>query len=298
MTAARVLFCMGATKAGTSWLYRALHDHPDCALRAVKELHYWDTADAGARDKQVVALTVRRDGFLRDRAAAEAAGRGWQVANMDRRIADLGGLIAVLRGDRTDDTAYRAYLFGAADGRLVADMTPGYAVLPGAVVGRMAAFDPGAAFVYLLRDPLSRLWSHIRMQAQRQRQPHEDFVEKANNILWRILHKGQEGHILERGDYPGTVARLRAAVPAGRLRVQLAETMYTAPGFAALCRWLGLAEHAAPGAERVHAGPEAPMRDDLRIKALRFLKDHYDWAARELGPLPDNWRQNYAGACA
>jgi hypothetical protein len=34
--------CVGAQKAGTSWLYRELEPHPDFWMPPVKELHYLD----------------------------------------------------------------------------------------------------------------------------------------------------------------------------------------------------------------------------------------------------------------
>ena len=34
--------CVGAQKAGTSWLYRQLEPHPDFWMPPVKELHYFD----------------------------------------------------------------------------------------------------------------------------------------------------------------------------------------------------------------------------------------------------------------
>ena len=252
MTGANLLYVVGATKAGTSWLYRALHDHPDCAPRAVKEAHYWDTFDAGAQARQLVAFKSRLAEFQGGRARALAEERQWQVANMDRRIATMAGLIGAIGGDRTGDAAYRAWLTDGTDGRLSTDMTPGYSVLPVPVLERMAAVSPRALFVFLIRDPLARLWSHIRMQAERFRQDHETFAEKANNILWRILHRGQETHILERGDYPATVARLRAAVPPARLRVAYCEELFTQAGFAAMCGFLDIAPLTVDGSERVH----------------------------------------------
>ena len=36
-----LLFCVGATKAGTSWLFDYLKHHPECHLRSVKELQYF-----------------------------------------------------------------------------------------------------------------------------------------------------------------------------------------------------------------------------------------------------------------
>ncbi len=293
------LYCLGATKAGTSWFYRALHDHPECHLRAVKELHYWDTFAPEAQERQVAAYRARLAGFEAERAAAEAAGIGWKAANMRRRIADMSGLIAVLEGAREGDRGYRDWMRdGLGEKRLVADMTPAYALLPETRLLRMARVSGLTRFVYLIRDPLARLWSHVRMQAVRQRQPGQEVGQKANATLWRILHRGQETHILERGDYPAIVARLRAALPEGALRVEFIERLVTAEGWRAMCGWLGLSDHPAEGEARPHEGPAVALREDLAAKAVGFLKEHYDWAAREMGPLPQEWQDTLARARA
>lgn len=286
-----LLYCVGATKAGTSWFYRALHGHPDCALPAVKEVHYWDTFEAGPRQRQVAAFRSRLEGLRQARAAAE----GWQAANLDRRVAEMTALLAVLKGGREGDLAYYRWMAARIGGRrLTADMTPAYGTLPAAVLRRMAALSPRALFVYLVRDPLARLWSHVRMQAERQKQPDEDFAEKANNTLWRILNRGQETHVLARGDYPATVARLRAAVPADRLRVEYCERLYSGEGQREMAEFLGIGYHPADGQAKAHEGPRAVLRADLAAQAARFLKDHYDWAARNLGPLPQAWQDTLA----
>jgi hypothetical protein len=287
-----ILFCVGATKAGTSWLFRMLADHPDCALRSVKEAHYWDTFDPDVRARQVQAFGRRLSGLQHKRSLAAANGVAWQVASLDRQIVDLTALIGVLEGDRAGDAAYKAWLSVDGGTRLTGDLTPGYATLSRDSFVRMAGLSGVVRFVYLIRDPLARLWSHVRMQAERQRQPHETFEEKANSTLWRILHRGQETHILQRGDYPATVARLRAAVPATMLRVEYCERLFTESGLRDMCAFLGIRfpETAAP--KVVHEGPKAIMRPELAPVAVRFLKEHYDWAAREMGPLPREWQDN------
>jgi hypothetical protein len=291
---APVVFCVGATKAGTSWFYRALHEHPGCALKSVKELHYWDTFDADARDKQVAGLQARFDTFMATKSEAHAAGRGWQVKNMQRRLRDLSGLIDVILGDRAGDAAYAEWLAEGAGDRLVADITPNYALLSEPVLARMVAAYPEARWVYLIRDPLDRLWSHVRMQAHRQRQPHEEHQQKANGTMWRILNKGHETHILDRGDYEATVTRLRSVVPKDQLRVDFCERLFTSEGWAGMCSYLTLEPTEVDGADPAHEGPKAVLRDDLKPQAIRFLRRHYDWAAREVGPLPDNWQRNLA----
>lgn len=293
MTTPVVLFCVGATKAGTTGFYRLLHDHPACALPAVKEAHYWDTFDPALRAKQVAAYERRLGELAAQKAQAAALERGWQVRNLERRITDMTALIAVLQGDRSDDAAYLRWLTeGRGPGHVFADITPHYASLPDTVLHRMVAASPQARVIYLLRDPLDRLWSHIRMQARRQRQDHEIYEEKANNILYRILHHGQETHILERGDYAAVIRKLRRVVPQERLHIVFAEDLRTLQGAAKVCDMLGIAAPAALPEGAAHAGPPVVMLDKLRLRAQKLLYEQYDWVARNIGPLPQRWQEN------
>ena len=295
MGAPTLLFCLGATKAGTTWLYRYLHDHPDCAMPAVKEAHYWDTFDADQREKQLVAFRVRLREMREQKRDAADLGRGWQVENLDRRINEMKDLVAVLEGDRDGDAAYLDWLTrDRGEAALVGDMTPNYATLDDDILARMRDLSPAAKFVFVIRDPLDRLWSHIRMQARRQRQDHEKYEKKSNNILYRILNRGQETHILERGDYPKIIRKLRRVIPEGRLLIQFAEDLFTAEGLARFCAFLGIAPVAATVAAPVHEGPEVVMLDKLRPKALGLLNEHYEWVARNVGPLPQRWQDNLA----
>ncbi|SEW01791.1 Sulfotransferase family protein [Cognatiyoonia koreensis] len=293
-----LLYCVGATKAGTSALYRYLHDHDACKLPPVKEAHYWDTFDPAIREKQIIAYRDRLSELHVMRDDAKAAGLGWKVANMERRIASMRGLIAVLGGDRDGDLAYAAWLLdGAEHARLVADMTPNYALVDDATLQRMADLSATTRFIYLMRDPIDRLWSHIRMQARRFRQDGEVYAKKANNILWRVVNAGQETHLMARGDYAATVARLRRIVPEGRLFLGFAETLFTVDGLTRLCEFLGI-PYQPSDAKRVHEGEAVKMRDDLRPKVADFLKEQYDWVAMNVAPLPDHWQHSLKRAYA
>ena len=297
MATPTLLYGMGATKAGTSWLYRYLHDHPDCAMPAVKEAHYWDTFDADDLEKQLVFYRVRLREMRDAKVDAADAGRGWQVENLDRRINEMKTLVDTLEGDRTDDAAYFDWLLtGRSDARLVGDLTPNYATLSDDVIARMRDAQPASKFVFLIRDPLDRLWSHIRMQARRQRQAHEVYEKKSNNILFRMLNRGQETHILERGDYPKIIRKLRRLIPEGRLLIQFTEDLFTPQGLARVCEFLGIRAAKSDVQQPVHEGPEVVMLDKLRPRALGLLNEHYEWVARNIGPLPQRWQDNQARA--
>jgi hypothetical protein len=297
MAAPAVLYCVGATKAGTSWLYRYLHDHPNCAMPAVKEAHYWDTFDADDLEKQLVFYRVRLREMRDTKLDAADAGRGWQVENLDRRINEMKALVAVLEGDRADDRAYLGWMLdGRTDGQIVGDMTPNYATLSDDMIARMRDAAPASKFIFLIRDPLDRLWSHIRMQARRQRQAHEVYEKKSNNILYRMLNRGQETHILERGDYPKIIRKLRRLIPEGRLLIQFTEDLFTPLGLKSVCDFLGIATVKPEVQQPVHRGPEVVMLDKLRPRALGLLNEHYEWVARNIGPLPQRWQDNLARA--
>ena len=297
MTAPVILYCVGATKAGTSWLYRYLHDHPECAMPAVKEAHYWDTFDADDLDKQLAAFRLRLRELRKEKADAAEEGRDWQVDNLDRRINEMKALMAALSGDRTADAAYLAWMLEGRDAAaLVADMTPNYATISDEALIRMRDASPTAKFLFLIRDPLDRLWSHIRMQARRQRQDHEVYEKKANNILHRMLNRGMETHILARGEYPAIIRKLRRIIPEARLLIQFTEDLLTAEGLAQLCTFLGIKSTKAEVTQPVHAGPPVVMRDRLRLRALGMLNEHYEWVARNVGPLPQRWQDNRARA--
>lgn len=264
-------------------------------MPAVKEAHYWDTFDPEVRDQQTTRYRVRLRELRDMKVEAREAGQGWKVKNMDRRINEMKGLLAVLEGDRAGDTAYRAWLIeDRGTPQLVADMTPSYATLPDDILARMISLSPKAKVVFLIRDPLDRLWSHIRMQARRQRQAHEVYEKKANNILYRMLNRNQERHILRRGDYPSIIRRLRRVVPEDQLRVQFAEDLFTLEGVSTICDFLGIAPVAAEVKTTVHEGPEVVMLDKLRPRAAGLLEEHYEWVARNIGPLPQRWQDNRA----
>ncbi|EAR52810.1 hypothetical protein OG2516_01249 [Oceanicola granulosus HTCC2516] len=294
-----LLFGVGATKAGTSWLYRALADHPEARLPTVKEAHYWDSFAPEARAHQAKVFRRQRAAFARQQAQFAEVGNARRADNFRQRGEDMDALIEVIEGPRDDDSAYRDWLLRDAGGaRLVADLTPAYGLLPEPMLERMLATAEDAKVIYLVRDPLARLWSHVRMLAERRLGEGETLEAKANMILSRIVRQGGEQHVTARGDYAATVARLRRVVPRERLMVAFCEEMFTPAGWEAICAFLGLTPAPAALGRRVHEGPRAEMREDLVAPALDLLGPQYEWVAEHVGPLPARWQANLAKVTA
>lgn len=284
------MFCVGATKAGTSWLYSYLADHEDCALRSVKELHYFDSLDLDFAkftlnnlENQIDRLTIKAAGLDGDEREAVLA-----------RVSDAQALAALIAAGEDNPEGYIAYLTGGSEGKkLVGDLTPAYALLSEERLSQMARLAEDVRVVFVMRDPLDRLWSHVRMNAKRQAKPGQDMEQKARNMLNRIVRKGEERGVVDRGDYQTIVEKLRAVVPEDKLYVTFFEEMVTPEGVAALCEFLGLSYRPAQTEKRVHEGIPMKMNDGQKRAAQDFLAPQYAYVEKTFGPLPARWQANW-----
>ncbi|HEX9858465.1 MAG TPA: sulfotransferase [Paracoccaceae bacterium] len=284
-----ILFGVGATKAGTTWLYNHLASHPECHLRSIKELHYFDSIASGNVERQLKLRAAAAE-----RLASAASTDADRAAATAARRADLAQWIGVLERQGEDIPAYLAYLTAGQGGRrLVADITPSYGLLPVDRLRAMAAIGPDVRFVYLMRDPVARLWSHVRMLARRSVAAAADFPAVAHDLLQRILAGAPSGAVA-RGDYAAAITRLRAAVDPQRLLVMFQEDLMSRPGLARLCGFLGIAVQPAAFGRRVHQGAPLSMTEEQRLGACVFLRSQYEFVARQFSDVPDAWRKNMA----
>jgi len=145
---------IGAQKAGTTWLDRNLRTHPQIWLPPEKEIHFFDLP----RPLPFAALLL----------APVRAARHWTLARLKRDYAK------VQAGEQSMAWYWRYYcaprthcwyrsLFTPATGQIAGETTPRYAVLPRRTIGQIKRLMPDLKLVYLLRDPVDRMWSDVAM---------------------------------------------------------------------------------------------------------------------------------------
>ena len=128
-----MLYCVGAQRAGTSWLDAMFRGHPELHAPILKEVHYWDAirppharwyrrkAAAGAR------LVPRRLDVRSGCAAITLRGAG-QRPRGSSGCSRRGS--ALYEAPSPDHASYAALLLdGSRPGQVVVDNTPGYALL-------------------------------------------------------------------------------------------------------------------------------------------------------------------------
>ena len=134
---------IGAQKAGTTWLFDNLVGQEDVWLPPSKEIHYFDNLWP---DSHLFAT-------LRERMQEE----------LNKQDCDYGELLwrARLAFVRPRDDAWYASLFAPAGERLAGDITPAYSLLDEAAVARAHSIMPHAKIIFIMRDPIDRIWSHF-----------------------------------------------------------------------------------------------------------------------------------------
>ena len=283
------LFCVGATKAGTSWLHDHLKGHDQCHFRTVKELHYFGLSDPAQFEN---ALRKGRKEIAR--LTALLAADDSKTASIERRLADLRDWQKVLRARSFDLAAYKAYLtHGMGTAQVVGDVTPGYALLPVETLRSMLETGQDVRVIYLLRDPVARLWSHIRMIVN-QNAP-VNFKTEAVALFESILN-GESSpvvtNIMARGDYASIIAKLTQAFGPKRLLILFYEDLFGADGVAKLSYFLGIRPGTADLNRKVHQGEPLALPTGFRERALAFLRPQYDYIAQNMGHLPKAWQYN------
>lgn len=287
--ARRLLYCIGAHKAGTTWLYQAMKDHPDVHVTRIKEVHYWDAAmpphrrHHARRAEERVAEIDRRGPVARLARGLRPDRAAW--------VEDCRRHLRMYREMDAGHGSYRDYLMAEWSGQpVVADVSPGYAMLGPDAFAAMDDLAPDARFVLIMRDPVARLWSNVRHSRSRgllEGGPGVDLDAAFHGFLTDPARPPYR-----RSAYDVTIRALEEAVPPERVAYFFHETMFERGELERLARFLGVAPIAADPGRRVNPGSdgvEAPS-PELLAQAREAFAPTYDFVAERFGPvLPEAW---------
>lgn len=276
-----LIFGVGAAKAGTSWLFDYLAGHDEVYLPTVKELHYFN------------ALEFGRGKFFRELHQRHLADFRWKLENgkdearrpyRARAVEDVERWLSVFDGQTPNDAGYLEYLGrGRAGAKVIGDITPAYALLSVETFRRMAGLMGRVRFVYLLREPVDRLWSHIRMDAGTKGEA--EALRRIDDFL-----DGGQKDVSLRSNYRRTINRIWQAAPKEALHVEFYERLFSPEAITRLCAFLGLTPKPAAYDKAVHKSRVGGDLDaDRRARAEAALRPQYNFVRDKLGGLPSEW---------
>lgn len=149
--------CIGAAKAGTTWLYHNLSHHPDFWMPPIKELQFFNRSPKPFIADLIHPNKERR--FLLRRWLFPA------IQDMVVHPKNSAWHLKYFGGIRTNQ--WYSSLFSQASQKITGDITPGYSLLSEEEILSISHLVPHARIIFMLRDPIDRIWSHAAMYFDR-----------------------------------------------------------------------------------------------------------------------------------
>ncbi len=262
---------IGAQKAGTTWLSQMLGQHPDIWTPPFKEVQFFNHRYIEEHREWLPWHFNRTKKNIRE----SWAGKGRPVPP---HLADY--LERLTRGEMFTNHWYKRVFAPAPPGTLGMDVTPEYSTLPEEGIDFIASFLPKAKFIYIIRHPVDRAVSQLRMNLRR--------VGRKPGTVADWLAEVDDPVLADRGDYATYVPRWQARFGAERLLILPFGQIATDPqGFLRrIEEFLGLAPHGAyRGAEsKVFASEDAPsLPPQARARLRERLEPQFAFLHRTFG---------------
>ncbi len=274
-----LLICVGAAKCATSWIHAYLDSLPEVAVSPLKEVHFFDAKFPRYALGDPEDLALKRLQFHLTQGgdgAANLRGRPSFQASLDR--------VQMIH----EDSAYFGHFarICGAETRSVADITPAYAVIGRAGFDYVKSFcraqDITVKVLFVMRDPVARLWSQFRHMAQ-------IVPDKVSLAAWQAALDNPR--VMARADYRSIVGDLDAVFPAKDLGYLFYEDLFHEDGLRQLCALSQAAYRPAKTELRVNETTvKHPLPDTARAAFRAALDPQYVFCRDRFGArVPPSW---------
>lgn len=266
------LLGVGCQKGGTTWLHRYLSDHPSCDFGFRKEYHIFDALWVrGAKTHKFYQKALADLA----RSAKEAS-----ISTTDHGLAFKPKLLDAQRlvSFYTDVQNYAAYFDSlhstSSEVGVVGDITPSYNGLSSGNFLRIREMLEARGFrvkvIFLMRDPVERIYSSTRMRIRDQ----QDKPEKSGKDPVLFFNKRFAWKDVEiRTRYENTLKSLDYAFKSEDVLYGFYESLFCEPEVRRITEFLGI-DYTAPNfGTQVNASPRTA---NLDAESIAKVRSYYD----------------------
>lgn len=275
----RYFACIGAQKAGTTWLARMLARHDDVFVTPVKEVHYFD---------HIAGLTEQLSDRKRRSRYRKYHQRMWTQLHRWRSFRAQADWYKAYMQPRLDDAWY-ASLFADRGVKTVAgELTPEYALIGRKGLRHMKKLAPDAHIIYIMRDPVDRAWSQLLHQCRVRKldadaMPVEDFLAITQEERFSAL-----------ADYGRVLDDLDAEFPDEQVLLEFYEDIHAdrAAAMQRVCGFLGVDSNGVQTAgleKRFNTSQPATIPATLHDVLTEQYAEMVETVRLRLGRVPDAW---------
>jgi hypothetical protein len=282
----RLLCCVGGQKAGTSWLFDQMSKSPQVHTGSVKERHYFDVL----WKNEARTFLNPRVNYIRDFARQLQTGSAPGNEKLLRKIGLVAEQLAPFAAEADDHSAYiRALNKSRRNEPVVCDFTPSYCGLTAEQFAKIDALGD-VRFIYVLRDPVARMWSQIRMMFTTDGA--EDVAAKCAAHAEIMCDDGTMGTVF-RADYVRTLTALDEG--AKKVEILFYEDLFEQATFDRIASFVGIDPVQIDSQTKVNEGPSVPLPPELEQRMLHALAPQYEAVmARFKDDVPAAWRDRFS----
>lgn len=258
---------VGAQKAGTTWLHDHLSANPEADMGFTKEYHVFDVLKIPACHRPAPSLK-RRLRLLASRKPSADKFRAWPRSYFE----------------------YFAKILESAS--LTGDITPAYSGLPEETLRHIKtefnARGVRVAVVFLMRDPVERCWSAVRMHQKESRTTEGVDARLPEEDALRAYFRSEDAEFRTR--YDTTIQRIERVFPREDIRYGFYETMFSPEWVADTARFLGMIPQEPDLDRRLNTSPkQIALSEDLAAEVAHHYEGVYRFCAERFPEIRPAW---------
>ena len=191
------------------------------------------------------------------------------VRRAEEGVLDMLALhrITSIATEPVSDEWYGRIFASAKDQQICGEVTPEYSLLPLEGIEHVRRLNPRLKIIFLMRDPVDRCWSHLRMLMSRD--PGMD-----------VRHWANQSEVIARSDYPNIISRWISIFGHAQLFIANYEEVSQSPQrlIAKVSEFLGVPTHPATlrrAPEVVFPGRECAIPAEVRALLRARLDEVY-----------------------
>ncbi len=269
--------CVGAQKAATTWVHYSLARLPGIFMPVIKESHFFRESS----QTSIRCPSKRRRSKIAKFSETIVGQNGLHV---DREM--MLRQLEHFDAEHVDDDWYRTIFSFANDGDLRGEACPSYFGLLEEDIEHVNAIAPDARIILLVRDPLDRCWSNLRMNRR-----------KREGFEFDQVFADPDGlkYCLENTAYDQAIPRWRSGV-GDRLRVFLFDDIMERPDetLGQLLDHIGYRHNGEiePGEPR-NVGDPTPIPHSYRERLYHELQGQYEFLEQIYPERVARWRARH-----
>lgn len=299
----KLLICVGAQKAGTTWLHEVLEK--DTRFKTplfCKEVQYFNYKHINSplinqwRATWFIKLTKKAEfresliNYLQDNQTHNSLIPTKNKIQLKR----IGFCLKPL-----NDEWYCDYMAIGPKKQCAIDISPEYAVIGQAGFENMKAVTDNLKLVFILRDPVERSWSGMIQELKNKSDATEKLNRMANASVETLIGRAKTPNIANRSNYLATFQAIKAAGLMDKVKVVFYDDIIANPELVIESVYQHI-EMTKPLAENtildkvIHKSPSMKMPNEFITQMREVYAPMLAQIHSEFISLPDAWKKRYA----